>query len=249
MEDKAIANESYISQLSIDCVIFGYENAELKVLIPKLDLSDDFWALPSGFIKQDEDIDAAALRIISSRMGETPFYYEQFRIFGNADRNNKSFISQAFLSVTGKEGLKKVDYEWITQRFVSIGYFALSDISLVKPQISHLDKYIRWYSLKEIPQMIMDHNAMVRMGLKVLRLNFDEHHLAFHLLPKEFTMKELQTVYEVVFEKPFARNNFQKKILDMNVVERLQKKYTGAQNKAPYLYSYINHLQFEKPVA
>lgn len=240
MKDKTITNEGYISQLSIDCVVFGYENAELKVLIPKLDMSEDFWALPSGFVKQNENIDDAAFRIISSRLGESSFYFEQFRIFGNADRNNKFFISKALESGQGRERFKSVDYEWITQRFVSIGYFVLIDMARVKPQSNHFDESVSWYRLDDIPQMIMDHNDMVKMGLKALRLNFDEHHLAFHLMPEEFTMKELQTLYEVVFDKPFARNNFQKKILDMNAVERLQKKYTGAQNKAPYLYSYIN---------
>lgn len=239
MEEKGISHQQYISQLSIDCVIFGYADEELKVLVPKLDLSEDFWALPSGFIHQDEDIDAAAFRIISSRLSGAPFYFQQFRIFGNANRNNKSFISVAFDS--GRESFKRIDYDWITQRFVSIGYFVLVNISAVKPQIYHLDKSIHWYGLAHVPSMIMDHNEMVTLSLKALSLNFDEHHLAYHLMPKEFTMKELQTLYEVVFEKPFARNNFQKKILDMGKVERLQKKYTGAQNKAPYLYSYINH--------
>jgi hypothetical protein len=84
----------------------------------------------------------------------------------------------------------------------------------------------------------MDHNLMVEKALETLRLHIDQKLLAFNLLPETFTMKEVQELYEAIFDKPFARNNFQKKILDLNVLERLEKKFTGAANKAPYLYRF-----------
>ncbi len=84
--------------------------------------------------------------------------------------------------------------------------------------------------------MIMDHREIVDKALETFRLTLDQKMNAFHLLPEPFTMKEAQELYEVIFDKPFARNNFQKKILDPNVLERLEKKFTGAANKAPYLY-------------
>ena len=86
--------------------------------------------------------------------------------------------------------------------------------------------------------MIMDHNLMVDRALETLRRNLDEKLIGFNLLPETFTMRELQELYEAVYNKPFARNNFQKKILDLNVLERLEKKFTGAANKAPYLYRF-----------
>jgi hypothetical protein len=86
--------------------------------------------------------------------------------------------------------------------------------------------------------MIMDHNYIVKEALETLRLNLDQKLIAFNLLPETFTMKEVQELYEAIFDKPFARNNFQKKILDLNVLERLEKKFTGAANKAPYLYRF-----------
>ncbi len=86
--------------------------------------------------------------------------------------------------------------------------------------------------------MIMDHNEQVRTALEMLRVNFDHKLMWFNLLPKMFKMKELQQLYETVYDTPFPRNNFQKKILDLHVLERLEKKYTGAANKAPYLYRF-----------
>ena len=75
-------------------------------------------------------------------------------------------------------------------------------------------------------------------ALETLRQNLDNKLIGFNLLPETFTMKEVQELYEAIYDKPFARNNFQKKILDMNVLERLEKKFTGAANKAPYLYKF-----------
>lgn len=87
--------------------------------------------------------------------------------------------------------------------------------------------------------MIIDHNEMVVYALETLRQNLDSKLIGFNLLPETFTMKEVQELYGAVYDKPFARNNFQKKILDMNVLERLEKKFTGAANKAPYLYRFL----------
>lgn len=84
----------------------------------------------------------------------------------------------------------------------------------------------------------MDHNQVVAHAIDTLRLTLDQKLSAFNLLPDTFTMKDVQEVYEAIFDKPFARNNFQKKILDMNALERLEKKFTGAANKAPYLYRF-----------
>ena len=86
--------------------------------------------------------------------------------------------------------------------------------------------------------MMHDHNQILDYALEALRQNFDQKFIGFNLLPETFTMKELQELYEAVYDRPFATNNFQKKILDLNVLERLQKKYTGAANKAPYLYRF-----------
>ncbi len=237
------SEQDYIPQLSIDCVIFGYQETQLKVLVPKLDFRGDFWALPAGFILQDEDIDLAARRILEVRTGIKDIYLDQFRVFGGTGRSNRPFLERMMSLNEGKLGskmLNRKEFEWVTRRFVSIGYYALVDINKVVPQKNDMDESIDWYPIKDLPPMIMDHHEIVEKALETLRLNLDQKLIAFNLLPETFTMRELQELYEAIFDKPFARNNFQKKILNLNVLERLEKKFTGAANKAPYLYRFLN---------
>ena len=127
---------------------------------------------------------------------------------------------------------------WLSKRFVSIGYYALVDINKVTPQKTDFDSCIEWINIKNLPKLIMDHNDIVAYALDTLRQNIDQKIIGFNLLPETFTMKEVQELYEAIYDKPFARNNFQKKILDLDVLERLEKKFTGAANKAPYLYKF-----------
>lgn len=236
-----LPQQNYIQQLSIDCVIFGYRNRQLKVLVPKLDFQGDFYALPSGFIYQDEDIDQAAHRILEHRTGLAEIYLQQFHVFGKAGRKNKEFLDQLIAHnphLQSEEQEYFETYQWFTKRFVSVGYYALVDITRVKPRKTEIDKSIQWYDVKTLPPMIMDHDQIIAQALKTLRRDLDEKLNAFNLLPETFTMKEVQGVYECIFDRPFVRTNFQKKMLDRQVLERLGKKYTGAANKAPYLYRF-----------
>ncbi|WP_428666078.1 NUDIX hydrolase [Runella sp.] len=239
-----LSQQNYIHQVSIDCVIFGYEDKQIKVLIPKINFKGDFWAIPSGFVYQDEDVDQAAERILRERTSLRDIYLEQFRVFGKADRSGKEFMNRLIElnldKVTEKQEGKEIkgDYDWFTKRFISIGYYALVDISKVIPQKSFIDESIGWYTIHELPDMIMDHNQIVEKALKALRSDLDEKLIAFNLLPETFTMKEVQELYEAIFNKTFVRTNFQKMILDLNVLERLEKKFTGAANKAPFLYKF-----------
>jgi ADP-ribose pyrophosphatase YjhB (NUDIX family) len=235
------SQQNYIHQVSIDCVIFGYQEKQLKVLVPKIDFKGDFWALPSGFVYQSEDIDQAAERILRERTGISNIYLEQFHVFGKAGRNSVEFLDRLIElnpEKLGEKRHKQQEYDWFTQRFISIGYYALVDIQKVIPQKTNLDESIEWYTLQELPAMIMDHNQIVASALQALRSDLDEKLNAFNLLPETFTMKEVQELYETIFDKPFVRTNFQKMILDLNVLERLEKKFTGAANKAPYLYTF-----------
>lgn len=236
-----LSKQNYIHQVSIDCVIFGYQEKQLKVLVPKLDFKGDFWAVPSGFVYQDEDIDQAAERILRDRTDIGNIYLEQFHVFGKASRNSLHFLDRLIELNPEKLGEKQQnqkEYTWFTQRFISIGYYALVDIDKVVPRKTHLDESIEWYPIGELPAMIMDHNQIVEAALKALRSDLDEKLTAFNLLPETFTMKEVQELYETIFDRPFVRTNFQKMILELNVLERLEKKFTGAANKAPYLYRF-----------
>lgn len=240
-----LSQQNYIQQVSIECVIFGYYEKQLKVLIPKIAYKGDFWALPSGFVHQNEGTDEAAERILRERTSLKDIYLEQFRQFGQADRNSKAFMDRLIeLNPEFEEDVDQStgDYNWFTKRFISLGYYALVDIARVIPQKSIIDESITWYDVNQLPPMIMDHNKIISVALKYLRKDLDEKLIAFNLLPDTFTMKELQELYETVLGIPTQRANFQKKILGLNVLERLEKKFTGAANKAPYLYTFKKDL-------
>ena len=218
------SKQDLIPQITIDCVIFGYESRQLKVLIPKLDFNGDFWALPSGFVQQNDDIDIAAQKILQFRTGIENLYLEQFRVFGKVARNHAAFLDR--LIELNSDRLSpgessKEDYDWFTKRFIAIGYYALVDIGKVQPQKSSIDQTIEWHPVQELHAMILDHQEIVELALKTLRRDLDEKLNAFNLLPDTFTMKEVQDVYETISGGEFWRTNFQKKILDLDVLERL----------------------------
>lgn len=234
--------QNLIPQITVDCVIFGYESQKLKVLIPKINFKGDFWALPSGFVNQEDDIDAAAQKVLQFRTGLENIYLEQFSVFGKASRNNMAFLDK-LVELNIGESLQnssefKEEYSWFMKRFIAIGYYALVDIAKVSPQLSDIDQTIEWHDIDALPTMILDHQEIVAEALKSLRSHIDEKINAFNLLPETFTMREVQEVYEAVCGRTFVRTNFQKMILDFDVLERLEKKFTGAQNKAPYLYRF-----------
>ena len=172
---------------------------------------------------------------------------------GKANRSSKAFMDRlnelnpelVEYAETISEGLPRKEYDWFTRRFVSIGYYALVDINRVIPRKNEVDQSIEWYDVNRLPPMIMDHNAIVAKALKTLRLTLDQELSVLNLLPETFTMKEVQELYETILNKPFERGNFQKKILSQNRLERLEKKYTGAANKAPYLYRLPNPALYE----
>lgn len=249
---QSLSKQGYIQQVSIDCVIFGYHDRQLKVLIPKVQFKGDFWCLPSGFVYQTEDTDEAARRILYDRTKLTDIYLEQFQVMGKADRNSRAFLDR--LIELNPEKLdekqqKPQEYDWFTQRVIAIGYYALVDFNRVILQKHDIDESIEWYDIKSLPPMIMDHTEIVAKALETLRTNLDQKLIAFNLLPETFTMKEVQELYETIFEKTFAQNNFPKRILELNVLERLEKKFTGAANKAPYLYRFCHQVMDGEPAS
>ncbi|GAB3961004.1 NUDIX domain-containing protein [Spirosoma harenae] len=231
----------YIAHLSIDCVIFGYRDKELNVLISKFKFGKGTWSLPGGYILKTEGIDKAASRILKERTGLEDIYLEQFRVFGDENRIVNSHHKNVVKSELRKFDEQRFNAEvtdWLTSRFVCIGYYALVDINKVAPQSGEFDDYLEWRSIKDIPEMIHDHSEILAYALDALRQNLDQKLIGFNLLPETFTMREVQELYEAVYNRPFVITNFQKRLLDLNVLQRLEKKFTGAANKAPYLYRF-----------
>lgn len=228
----------HIAQLTLDCVIFGFHHKKLKLILSKLKLAKDIYALPGGFILQEEDIEDAAKRILLERTGIQDLYLEEFGTFGRANRiSDEDFhLFSGIAQDLYPDVEPPVNEHNQKMRIVSIGYYALVDFEKVIPQKIDLDESCDWYDIKELPTMIFDHQEMVHKGLEVLREKLDKKLLFNNLLPETFTMKDVQELYETVYDKPFPANNFQKKMLDLQILERLDKKYTGAKSKAPYLY-------------
>lgn len=233
LEDFLALKDRFIPQLSVDCVIFGFHNQQLKVLLLKLK-NLDLWALPGGYVDQCEGIDEAAQRILEERTGLRDIYLEQFRVFGSADRSTKEFI-QKIMEVHHPEAMND---SWVLQRYVSIGYYALVDFSKVTPKPDFLSESSEWFEMKQLPKLAFDHQEIVQKALETLRITLDSKLVGSNLLPETFTMMELQSLYETILETPLRRNNFQRKMLSLDILERVEKLYTGAANKAPYLYRF-----------
>lgn len=231
----------YISHLSVDCVVFGYQDKAIKVLISRPKYAPSHSALPGGYVLKSDGIERAAVRVLRERTQIENVYLEQFRVFGHENR----IVGSEFKEQV-KVGLRKLDPEvfddevihWMTGRFVSVGFLALVDINKVSTSKGVLEESLDWIDLHEVPQLTYDHNEILTFALEYLRLNLDRKLIGFNLLPDTFTMRELQELYEAVYDRSFPMNNFQKKMLGLNVLERLEKKFTGAQNKAPYLYRF-----------
>jgi 8-oxo-dGTP diphosphatase len=224
-----------IPQLSIDCVIFGFHNQELKVLLSKLP-STDLWAVQGGFIRQTEDIDDAARRILEERTGLTGIFLEQFHVFGKVNRASLDFLKQAFTSISDKVEIEAIPF--LTKRFVSIGYYSLVDFGRVVPVPGISYERSEWFDIQKLPKLGLDHAEMIQKALEILRHSLNDALVGFNLMPETFTMNELQKLYETILGNEISRNNFQRKILDLNVLERLEKKFTGGAHKAPYLYRF-----------
>ncbi|WP_298476656.1 NUDIX domain-containing protein [uncultured Maribacter sp.] len=225
---------------SIDCVVFGYENYQLKTLLLKWK-QEDLWSLPGGFIYLDEDLDAAAVRVLKERTGVTSMFLDQFYTFGEKERSkmNSKIISARFSNYTQQDLFGKNNFvEWIDKRFITTGYLALANIekTLVNPDVFS-EKYA-WVNVHNLPELLLDHNEIIERALHQLRIQLNYMPIGISLLPEKFTMQDVQKLYEAILQKPLERSNFQRKMLKLDIFKREEKQLTGAANKAPYLYSF-----------
>ncbi|MCP4977824.1 MAG: NUDIX hydrolase [Maribacter sp.] len=225
---------------SIDCVIIGFEKQQLKVLLLKWKY-EDIWCLPGGFIRKDEDMDQAAQRILEMRTGLKSVYLNQFYTFGSKKRsrlNEEVQLTRMRHVLEEIHGKNEKFVTWITQRFITTGYFALVDIRKTAPHPDMLSDRCEWKSLSNIPGLMMDHKEIILKVMEHLRVQLNYLPIGISLLPQKFTMQDLQKLYEAILKKPLERSNFQRKMLKLGFFIRHEKQLTGAANKAPYLYSF-----------
>jgi 8-oxo-dGTP diphosphatase len=241
MRDPEIKDETnaggdgFLKGIAIDAVIFGFHDNQLKVLLIEYKRTGLF-ALPGGFIRERENLNDAALRVASERTGLSNIFLEQFYVFGDYSR----YDADSMKTIMKANGATAPGNHWLLQRFISVGYYALVDFMKVKPAPAVIFDSCEWYDLTDMPVLIQDHAQIVKKALETLRANLDHKLIGFNLLPRDFTMGDLQNLYETILGKKLLRPAFQRKMLGLGILERVAKKWTGGAHKAPYLYRFLS---------
>src|SRR5690606_921208 len=207
--------DTIIDALSIDCMIFGFKKNDLDILLVQHGegISKGKWALPGGWIRYNESIDAAANRILKDLTGVSNIYLEQLRAFGETNR-------------------------YPDKRVITIAYYAL-----VKPEDYTLHAGFtaadaRWFKLRDIPTLPYDHSSILKAGLSHLRHKVRHEPVGFNLLPKKFTLLQLQELYEAILERKLDKPNFRRKLMKMNLMEVCKEKQTDVSHRAASLYRF-----------
>jgi ADP-ribose pyrophosphatase YjhB (NUDIX family) len=168
------------------------------------------WSLMGGFVKHDQSVDEAAEHILQRLTGLKNIYMEQLHTFGNVDRDSAS-------------------------RVVSVAYFALINIAEYNEQLTP-EFEPRWFPLKEVPDLIFDHNHMISLAKERLKQKVANHPIGFALLPERFTLPQLQNLYEAIYESALDRRNFSRKILSLGILHKLNIKDKNTSKKGAFLY-------------
>jgi 8-oxo-dGTP diphosphatase len=221
-----------LPHVSVDCSIFGFHSGELKILLVKWK-GMERWCLPGGYVRLDETLDEAASRVLEERTGLREIYLQQFRAFGGTGRGE-----DVLRAIFARLGIDAPPDLWIFGRIVSVGYLALVDFAEVTPKADHLSEEFRWWDVRDRPPLLFDHDEIVATALATLRAQLDHRPIGQNLLPARFTMPELRQLHETVLGTSLDPRNFQRKILEMGVVERLPERKRGVPHRAPYLYRF-----------
>jgi 8-oxo-dGTP diphosphatase len=200
--------------VAVDCIIFGFDRQELKLLCVKRDFEPEKgrWSLMGGFLEEEEDIDHAAERVLYQLTGLKDIYLEQLQAYGESERDPAG-------------------------RVISIAYNALIDSVRFDKQISKTYN-ARWFSLDHLPDLVFDHQVMVDKAIRRLQRKCRTQPVGFELLPVKFTLPHLQLMYEEIFGRAFDKRNFRKKILSMGILNKLEEKDKEGSRKGAYLYQF-----------
>jgi 8-oxo-dGTP diphosphatase len=217
--------EDVIKDFSVDCVIFGFEKSVLEVLLIKraIEPMSGMWALPGGFVKTDEHIQKAAERVLLETTGVEEPYLEEITIFDDPKR-------------------------YPLWRVISIGYFALISPEHYTLTAGPDTTEVRWVPLESLPELPFDHNEIIAGALEKLRRRVRSKPIGFELLPKKFTLPQLQRLYEVILGKTLDKRNFRKKLFPMHFVKKLNQKESNNKRRAAFLYQFdkMKYTQLKK---
>lgn len=198
--------------VAVDCIIFGFDGAQLKALLIKRGFEPEMgkWSMMGGFVDEDESAEEAATRVLFQLTGMNNIYMEQLHTFSDVGRDSAG-------------------------RVVSIAYFALINIADYSEQLQ-LKHEAKWFPLDKIPALIFDHKKMISKAKELLREKVANHPIGFELLPKKFTLPQLQSLYEAIYEAPLDKRNFAKKMLSLGILNKLDEKEKTSSRKGAFYY-------------
>ena len=200
--------------LAVDCIIFGFDNEGLKILLIKRDFEPEKgkWSLIGGFLKRDEVLDDAAIRILNKYTGLNDIYMEQLYAYSEIDRDP-------------------------LERTISVSYYALINIENHNAELIK-NYHAQWFSIADAPNLIFDHNEMVQQAIRRLRYRTSIKPIGFELLPEKFTMRQLLELYEAILSKELDKRNFISKINSLEILNKLDEKDMQSSRKGSYLYTF-----------
>ncbi|MCH8554097.1 MAG: NUDIX domain-containing protein [Schleiferiaceae bacterium] len=218
--------------LSVDCVVFGFDNENLNVLLIQQKKIGDIpqqIALPGDLVLEDESLDAAAERVLFELTGLKGIFLKQFYTFGDPNRV-KNIKDLAWLQSYRKQPQARV---------VTVGYFALVKMDDFQPEASSFAETVFWQEVQKVPQSLaFDHNEIITTALESLRQDFEAQRIGFELLPEKFTLNQIQVLYEAILDKKLDKRNFRKKILKENLLQPTNEKQKNVLHKPAMLYEF-----------
>ena len=209
--------------LSVDCIIFGFDEGKLKILIGKrkMDPGRGEWSLYGGFVRSDESVDDAASRTLFELTGLRNLFMRQVGAFGNVDRDPG-------------------------ERVVSIAYYALINVKDYDDILRRAHGLV-WMDVNEIPQLYSDHNEMVLKARKMMQQKLATEPVGFRLLPSLFTLTQLQKLYEAVNGVELDKRNFRKHVKEMDFIEKTELIDKTSSKRGAYLYRFNKRVYNEDP--
>ncbi|PTX96101.1 NUDIX hydrolase [Spartobacteria bacterium LR76] len=201
--------------LTVDCVVFGFDEGDLKLLLIQRDIEpfEGRWALPGGFVHVEESLEDAALRELQEETGLSKVYLEQLYTFGQPDRDPR-------------------------ERVVTVAYYALVKLSSHSVKAATDARNAAWFDVSDLPRLAFDHENIIEAALLRLKGKVRYEPLGFELLPPKFTLTQLQHLYETILEAPLDKRNFRKKILAMDLLLETDEIEQDVAHRAARLYRF-----------
>lgn len=222
--------------VSVDCVIFGFDNERLNILLIETKIPDIIkhagikrFALPGDLIFENEDLDDAAKRVLKELTNIEGIYLKQFYTFSDPDRLTKEEIDRLWL----KNFRENPD-----ARVITTAYYSLVKMEEFEPSASSFANEAIWLDIKELPRLAFDHTQIFNKALQVLRHEIVNSDIAFELLPEKFTLSQLQLLHEIVLNKKLDKRNFRKSIKKLDQVVPLPEKEQGVMRKPGQLFKF-----------